>query len=84
MSQAFRISFHAMQRIKSRRFTVEELLAALEVRQVRHKNGLTMFIDPSSRVTLFIDLTTNMVVTALRLKRDKYQAYVNGRQRKGT
>lgn len=79
----YRISLHAAHRIAQRRLKAEELLAALDGVQVRQKNGLTIFYDPSSRVALFIDLKTSMVVTALRLKRGKYRTYVSDRRRKG-
>lgn len=85
MSQAYRISYHAAQRIESRRFTVEELLAALEGRQVRLADGLVVHFDPISRVALVIDPAKGTVVTALRLKRGKYgRICSSNRQQKGT
>lgn len=72
MTQAYRITLHAQQRIAQRRFKVEELLAALEGKRVRLADGLIVHCDPISRVALVIDPKTNMVVTALRLKRGKY------------
>lgn len=79
----YRLTLHAARRIKQRRLTVEELLAALEGRRFLQRNGLTVFCDPVSRCALLIDLKTGSVVTALRFRRSKFRRIFSGEKQHG-
>lgn len=79
----YKLSLHARRRIEQRNLTVEELLAALNGRQIIQRSGTVLFCDPLTRCAVVIDLKAMAVVTALRLKPSKYRRlFSEGKRRK--
>lgn len=69
----YRLSRHAAHRIKRRRLRVEWLLAALNGRRFRQRDGYVFLCDPQTRCTLVVAPEARLIVTAFKMDRETYR-----------
>ena len=81
MSDAYRLSVHAMRRIEQRRLCPEWLVAALDGVSARQDDGTVIYCDPASRCALVIEPKSRLVITALRLRPAKFRRIYSRRHR---
>jgi len=66
MALAYQMTQHAQARMTERGISLDEMLAALEGRRHMHPDGVVEFLDPSSRVSLQVNIDKRTIITVYR------------------